>query len=212
MTDGRDLIDELTRDIARARRYSHDLTLVVLEVARMGVYGELDAWSLLGATLPEPSTLAASATVGRFVYIAGGHDGSAGKDTVSRAMILDPLDVPYFDDLGVTAEEGLGLAAGSWTWRVAALYAEDDGSNIADRKRPAIKTNSRIFDLGVAATDYRADAGKFTGHANYGLTGCEKTDKCFVEGAGGDVINTTGDALDFRPDRRIIKMKGVGIN
>jgi len=107
--------------------------------------------------------------------------------------------------LGVTPKNIL-LGRGS------EVRAEDDGSNIADRKRPAIKTNSRIFDLGVATTDYRADAGKFTGHANYGLTGCEKTDKCFVEGAGGDVINTTGDALDFRPDRRIIKMKGVGIN
>lgn len=92
------------------------------------------------------------------------------------------------------------------------VRAEENGSNMAERKRPAVKTNSRIYDLGVVTTNYRPDADKFTGHANYALTGCEKTDKCYIQGEGGDVISTTGDALDFRPDRKITKVKGAGIH
>ncbi|MCB9777193.1 MAG: hypothetical protein H6742_01350 [Alphaproteobacteria bacterium] len=106
--------------------------LASVEVASVGVYGELGPWRVLSRGLPDARTLAATAIVGRFVYLVGGSGAtSADGDAVAttwRAMILDPLDVPWFDGLSLNSDAD-GLSAGRWTWRVAAVYADDDLSN-----------------------------------------------------------------------------------
>jgi diguanylate cyclase (GGDEF)-like protein len=54
------LIDQLTRDIARSQRYSHDLTLVVIEVARMP-----DLVAAWGPDIGERAVLHVAETLGR---------------------------------------------------------------------------------------------------------------------------------------------------
>lgn len=134
------------------------------------------------------------------------------KEEDIRPALMTPIDDEAVLETGEAQARLSVTPKNILLGRGSDVRAEDDGSNMAERIRPAIKTNSRIFDLGAVTNDYRPDAGKFTGHGNYALTGCEKTDKCYVQDAGGDVISTTGDALDFRPDRKITKVKGVGIH
>lgn len=102
--------------------------LASAELATVDPYGELGDWSWLTLELPSPRTLAASATVGRFVYLAGGDDGSGAVDTILRAQVLDPLEVPWLDGVSVSTVDR-GLEAGRWTYRVSALFDESDPSN-----------------------------------------------------------------------------------
>ena len=97
-----------------------------IERAPIGVYGDLGEWELLDGELPAPLTLMAATTIGEWVYLIGGDDGTGALASGWRAHVLDPEEVPRFADLSVT--DG-GLGAGTWTWRVAALYAATDVSN-----------------------------------------------------------------------------------
>jgi hypothetical protein len=100
-----------------------------IEVASIGVYGDIGAFRLLEQRLPAPRTLAAAAVIGRFIYLVGGDDGAGPVDTVWRAQILDPLEVPTVTDIGASNGAGVGLGGGTWQWRVAAIYDPTDLSN-----------------------------------------------------------------------------------
>lgn len=100
-----------------------------VEVAPIGVHGDLGSWSLLPRDLPEPRTLADAAVIGSFVYVVGGHDGVSAVDTAWRALVLDPAEAPVFEDLSMATGDGTGLGQGTWTWRVSALLPADDPSN-----------------------------------------------------------------------------------
>ena len=54
-------------------------------------------------------------TVGRYIYLVGGHDGAAAVDTVWRARILDPLAGPEVVDLALFLDDevpGVGIVIG----------------------------------------------------------------------------------------------------
>jgi hypothetical protein len=99
-----------------------------VELAPVDAYGTMDAWTLLPQGLPEPRTLAGAVTVGRFVYLVGGDDGTAPLATVLRAMVLDPIDVPWLDSVSLDSVDD-GLGEGRWTYRVAALYDASHDTN-----------------------------------------------------------------------------------
>ena len=103
--------------------------LDTVERADIGVYGDLEAWTDTGRALPAPLTLSSAARVGRFVYLVGGHDGTGPVDSVWRALILDPLEVPRFASLSLDNVAGDGLDAGRWYYRVSAVYDETDLTN-----------------------------------------------------------------------------------
>ena len=96
-----------------------------IEVARVDALGEPGDWTLLEASLPAPWTLGAATVIGRFVYTVGGSDGSDPLDTVWRAMILDPQEVPVIEGLDVVSAGISGLGGGTWVYRVSALFDED---------------------------------------------------------------------------------------
>ncbi len=100
-----------------------------VEVAAVDPYGAMDSWALLPDPLPSALTQSAATTVGRFVYLAGGDDGGGPVSSVQRAMILDPLDVPWLDQVSLDSAEGDGLEAGRWTYRVSALFDSTHPSN-----------------------------------------------------------------------------------
>ncbi|MCB9762761.1 MAG: IPT/TIG domain-containing protein [Alphaproteobacteria bacterium] len=120
-----------------------------IEVARIGVYGDMEAWTLLPTELHRPRTLIDAVVVGRFIYVVGGNNGSRAVDGVVRAQILDPLDVPYFEDLTISRGGQEGLDAGRWQYRVSALFAEDDDINPDGESLPSEIVELQLPDLGV---------------------------------------------------------------
>jgi hypothetical protein len=100
-----------------------------VERAEVDLWGEMTAWVTLPEPLPEPRSLAAAATIGRFVYLVGGDDGAGPLASARRAQILDPLDVPWPESVSVASRDDAGLAPGRWSYRVAALFDESFEAN-----------------------------------------------------------------------------------
>lgn len=115
-----------------------------LERAPIGAFGEMDAWEALGDELPGARTLAAGVRIGSFVYAIGGSDGSKALSSVVRARILDPVDVPHFDDVVFDSDVATGLIPGRWTYRVAATYPATDPSNPGGESLPSEPFSLRI--------------------------------------------------------------------
>ncbi len=121
-----------------------------VEVASVGVYGTMGDWVTLGDALPEPRTLAAAITLGRFVYVLGGNDGASPVQSALRAVILDPLDVPRLEGVSVmTVDEG-GLSPGTWTYRVSALYPTSDEANPGGESLPGDPVPITLPDVGLS--------------------------------------------------------------
>ncbi|MCO4745955.1 MAG: IPT/TIG domain-containing protein, partial [Proteobacteria bacterium] len=123
-----------------------------VEASPVDVFGDLAGFRMLPMPLPRPLTSATAATLDRFLYIVGGHDGTGTVDTGWRAQILDPLDAPQITDLGI--EVGQGLVAGRWTYRVSAVYATADNDNPGGESLPSDPFTVRLPDIpgGVAPT------------------------------------------------------------
>lgn len=92
--------------------------------------------------LPDERTLANAETIGRFIYLLGGRVEAGASETVIRAEILDPVDVPQISSvrLVVNDEEGL-VQGGVWYYRVSAVMDSDDldnpdGETLASEVRP----------------------------------------------------------------------------
>ncbi len=120
--------------------------LTSVERAPMGVYGELGSWELLPGALPSPVTLAAGVTIGDFVYVVGGNDGTGPVANGWRAHILDPMDVPRFESLSIDDEGSIG--PGEWTWRIASLYDAADETNPGGESLPGDPITVALPDVG----------------------------------------------------------------
>lgn len=122
-----------------------------VEVAPIGVYGDLGDWAVLPRALPAGRTLAGAVTIGRFVYLVGGDDGGGATDEVLRAQVLDPMDVPWFEDVAVDEDDGgQGLAPGTYTWRVSALFDAADPVNPGGESLAADLLVLTLPDIGSA--------------------------------------------------------------
>ncbi len=102
--------------------------LTSIEVAPVGVYGDLGAWRPQPRSLPVPRTLAGIVRIADFLYLVGGSDHSAPVPSTLRAHILDPLSAPFFESIALTPADA-GLAPGTWSYRVSATFAADDATN-----------------------------------------------------------------------------------
>lgn len=100
-----------------------------IEYTSVDKFGNMGFWAPLPGTLPDARTLAAITRIGRFVYLVGGHDGTAPVDTVWRAQVLDPLMAPEFADLSIAYGTGVEMGGGTWIYRVAALFDATDDTN-----------------------------------------------------------------------------------
>jgi hypothetical protein len=99
------------------------------EVASVDLFGNMGAWKLQPASpLGAPRSFAASATVGRYIYVAGGSDGATSIATAERAMILNPQEVPSMD-IDDLLPAATGLDAGYWFYRISATFAASDLDN-----------------------------------------------------------------------------------
>jgi IPT/TIG domain len=101
-----------------------------LESSQVDVFGAMSDWSAQRNHLVAPRTAAGAATIGRFVYLVGGHDGTSATNTLLRASILDPLAGPEVVDIDAALSDGnVGLTKGLYYYRVSALRAASDLDN-----------------------------------------------------------------------------------
>ncbi len=108
---------------------SDDGALSTVERAAVDLYGDLGSWEPLPVDLPAPLTRAAGAVLERFLYVVGGHDGASATAGGWRALVLEPTEVPHLVDVSIARAHEGGLGAGTWAWRVSAVFPEDDPSN-----------------------------------------------------------------------------------
>ena len=168
-----------------------------VESASVDVFGAMSAWAEQRTALPAPRTWAGAATIGRFIFLVGGHDGTSATDTLYRAQILDPLAGPAIEDLDATLGDGKkGLGGGLWLYRVAALYPTSDPSNpggeaLAGELLPVQLPDrdekialSLTWDLVPGASGYRVYRSK---SANAGADELE----LLAEVAGGTTVSYT---------------------
>ncbi|WP_437911387.1 kelch repeat-containing protein [Sorangium sp. So ce302] len=107
-----------------------------VELAPVDLFGNMGAWQTARTTLRTPRSFAATATVGRYVYVMGGSDGSSAVASAERALILSPREVPELDvDDLVPAPEGLD--PGYWFYRISAVSAADDPENPGGESLPS---------------------------------------------------------------------------
>jgi fibronectin type III domain protein len=100
-----------------------------VEFAPVDQFGNMGQWSLLPrSALNTPRAFASSSVIGRYIYVAGGNDGTGAINSAERAMILSPTEAPQLalDDLHL---EDVGLDAGYWHYRVSAVFSAVDPDN-----------------------------------------------------------------------------------
>jgi hypothetical protein len=108
-----------------------------VEAASVDVFGAMGSWREQRNKLPAPRTWSGAVSVGRFVYLLGGHDGTNATSTLYRAQILDPLAGPELVNVNASLGDGtLGLAGGLYYYRVAALFAPNDLENPGGESLP----------------------------------------------------------------------------
>jgi hypothetical protein len=105
------------------------------------------AWFTQRYALNAKRTLAGAATLGRYIYIAGGNDGTGPVKTVERAIVLDPTLAPTINDVDIVPGMGMGLGGGIWYYRVAALMDPNDPDNPGGEALPSDETTLQIPDL-----------------------------------------------------------------
>ncbi|HKP62861.1 MAG TPA: IPT/TIG domain-containing protein [Polyangiales bacterium] len=101
-----------------------------IEASQVDVFGAMSDWSVQRNHLTAPRTAAGAASIGRFVYLLGGHDGTSATNTLLRAAILDPLAGPEITDIDAALSDGQkGLNKGLYYYRVSALRPSGDLHN-----------------------------------------------------------------------------------
>jgi hypothetical protein len=100
------------------------------EVAGLSPTGNLGSWQQLGALsqgLFAPAAAAVRVGGKSYIYVIGGHNGTAAVDTIERAMVLSQRNAPIVaDPVGMS---GGGLTGGTWYYRVAAVMPAADADN-----------------------------------------------------------------------------------
>ncbi|MFB6372070.1 MAG: hypothetical protein ABEN55_02915, partial [Bradymonadaceae bacterium] len=104
-----------------------------IEFAQIDRFGNPESWSFLRYDLPgDGRTFARSTRIRDFIYVAGGHDGTAATDTIIRSNVLDPTHNPDIDGLDFGFTEGTpdgGLDPGTYYYRVAAVHTSTNAHN-----------------------------------------------------------------------------------
>jgi hypothetical protein len=99
-----------------------------VESASVDLFGNMGAWQAQANPLNTPRSFAAGVTMGRYLYVLGGSDGTTALNTAERAEILDPSEVPHLD-VDDIVPNAAGLDAGYWIYRVAATFTANDADN-----------------------------------------------------------------------------------
>jgi hypothetical protein len=110
-----------------------------VEMAAVGPYGDLSAWTVLPYRMPGPRSFHACAAQGRYIFVAGGNGGAGATDTVWRAKILDPDEAPVIRDVNLSVQDAYSavLAPGRYAYRVSSLRPLSDTENPGGESLPS---------------------------------------------------------------------------
>ena len=112
-----------------------------VEISPVNVFGSMSDFALAREALSTPRVNHAGTQLGRYLFVLGGEDGSAGLESGERALVLSPEETPSIDDIDLClsqaeppcfADAALedGLGAGEYSYRVAALIDPTDPQNL----------------------------------------------------------------------------------
>jgi hypothetical protein len=99
-----------------------------VEFAPVDPFGRVGAFTVQPYALNAPRTLAGATTIGRYIYVVGGNDGTGALATGERALILSPRETPRVTDLDA-ALQATGLEPGKYHYRISAVFAANDPDN-----------------------------------------------------------------------------------
>jgi hypothetical protein len=105
------------------------------------------AWFTQRYKLNKPRTLASATSLGRYIYVVGGNDGTNPVKTAERAMVLDPLQSPDITDIDIIPGGGMGLGGGIWYYRVAATMDPNDPDNPGGETLPSDEVTLQVPDI-----------------------------------------------------------------
>jgi hypothetical protein len=108
--------------------------------------GNLLGWTTQRNAMTAARTGAAVIRIGQFIYAIGGFNGTTAVNTVERARILDPLDVPAVPAIDLTPS-ATGVAAGTWVYRITAVRATTYASDPGGETLPSDPLNVTLPDL-----------------------------------------------------------------
>lgn len=99
-----------------------------VEFAPVDRFGTFGAFVVQPSQLRAPRTLAGAVTVGRYIYLVGGNDGTGPTATAERALILAPEESPQVTDVDLQLQ-ATGLDPGTYHYRVSATFSASDPDN-----------------------------------------------------------------------------------
>jgi len=101
-----------------------------VEFASVDVFGTMREWveARDELRLVNARAFAAGVTLGRYIYLIGGSDGTDAISNVERTMVLSPQEVPVIRDTDIVLND-TGLDGGLWSYRVSAVISDSDPDN-----------------------------------------------------------------------------------
>ena len=102
--------------------------LASVEFAPVDPFGRIGAFTVQPYALGAPRTLAGGTTIGRYIYVVGGNNGTGAVATAERAIILSPRESPRVTDLDVVLRP-IGLDPGRYHYRISAVFGAGDPDN-----------------------------------------------------------------------------------
>jgi len=112
-----------------------------VEFAPVDVFGKMSAWVDNHELLKAGRAFPGGASIGRYIYVFGGTDGSTALSSAERALVLSPEEAPVIEDLDLCLSGGKtdcfdmpgigdGLESGVFAYRVSALIDATDPENL----------------------------------------------------------------------------------
>ena len=157
--------------------------------------------------LNQGRAFAGGAALGRFLYVAGGMNGTTRLDSVERAPVLDPSKRGEVTDLLLEITKASGLGKGVWYYRVASVMKAGDlfnplGENLASDPFPV-----QLPDLGDEKFDVTVswktdpDAASYRVYRSPTAGATVGTEQVIAEVAGGTTSFKDTGALPIATDR-----------
>lgn len=157
-----------------------------VEFAPVGVFGGMRPFVENPEPLGQARAFAAAETVGRYLYVFGGTDGTNALASAERALVLSPREVPVLTDLDLCLSGGTsacfgvvpttdGLASGEYAYRISAVIDPASLRNLGGETLASDPVVIRLPEI-VAAGETRLVAVRLFWDAPVDALGVELED------------------------------------
>lgn len=165
----------LAGNASNAARYLHVLggdggsgaALDTVETSPLGLLGVPAPFFAQRNKLKQARAFAGGATIGRFLYIAGGSSAGTPQSSVERAYVLDPDQRGEITNLALELDTTAGVGPGTWYYRVAPIMAGTDAFNPNGENLPSDPFPVQLPNLGTKKLDVTIVWQASTGASKY---------------------------------------------